>query len=225
MNWQVKQRVDFYLEEFQPPRIPADLERMLIGAAVHGILFAVVLVGLVINWYYQGARLADMTAAQSRVEQQVANIERERPPLHLNEELVRERDKARRDLESSQKILRFLTQQDIKSSVSFTSMVEQLGEQDIRGVWLKRFSFFNEGRDINIEGYTDDPAKVSRYVSALLNRSGYENQAFRFVDVHKTEDKPWLTFRLDTRPERPASPTNQALTSGEIMRRAREGRL
>lgn len=227
MNWQVKQRVNFYLDEFQPPRIPADLNRLLIGAVVHGVLFLLVLVGLVINWYYQGNRLMHISREQSSVEQQVANIERERPPLLLDEQLVAERDRTRRNLESSQRILRFLSQQELSSSYSFTSMVEQLGEQNINGVWLNRFAFYDEGKQINIEGYTDDPAKVSRYVTTLLARSSYEQHAFRFVDVHKTEGKPWLSFRLDTRPEdKPAAAAGSpALTSNEVMRRAREGRL
>ncbi|WP_370315431.1 hypothetical protein [Thalassolituus sp.] len=227
MNWQVKQRINFYLEEFQPPRIPSDLERLIIGVAVHAVLFVIVLFGLMINFYYQGHRLDGMTLRQAEVEQQVANIERERPPLSLDEALVSERDRARRNLESSQKILRFLTQQDLRSSHSFTTMVSQLGEQDVRGVWLQRFAFYEEGKQINIEGFTDDPAKVSRYVSSLLGRSGYRNHAFRFVDVHKTEGKPWLSFRLDTRPtdKNSAQPAAQVTTSAEIMRRAREGRI
>ena len=227
MNWQVKQRVNFYIEEFRPPRIPTDLNHLMIGAAVHGVLFVLVLIGLVINWYYQGNRLMKITQSQVMVEQQVANIERERPPLHLDDQLVAERDRARRNLESSQRILRFLTQQELRSSYSFTSMVEQLGEQNINGVWLSRFAFFDEGKQINIEGYTDDPAKVSRYVSTLLARSSYEQHAFRFVDVHKAEGKPWLSFRLDTRPEekQTAQAGAPVLTSNEVMRRAREGRL
>lgn len=228
MSWEIKQRVNFYLDEFQPPKIPDDLKMILIGAGLHVGIAVVVLLGLVINWYWQGHRLEGMQERQAIVEQQVANIESERPPLKLDDALVAQRAKLREDLESSQRILRYLTQQELDSSTSFTTMVKELGDQDVRGVWLKSFAFYDEGRHINISGFTDDPAKISRYVSDLLKRSGFSEQAFRFVDVRKQEDSRWLTFKLDTRPrekEKPAEPRNAALTSAELMRRAREGVL
>ncbi len=228
MTWEIKQSVNFYLEEFQPPKIPKDLRLILIGAAVHVGVAAFAIFCLVINWYYQGQRLENMTERQALVEQQVANIENERPPLQLDDALVNERTKLRSDLESSQRILRYLTQQELDSSRSFTTMVSQLGEQDVKGVWLKSFAFYEEGRHIDITGYTDDPAKVSRYVSDLLKRSGFTEQAFRFVDVRKEENNRWLTFRLDSRPrekENQVSSQTAVLTAAEIQRRAREGRL
>lgn len=228
MTWDIKQTVNFYLEEFQPPKIPRDLNRIIIGAGVHVALMAVLTVGLVLNWYWQSHRLQQVTAHHVAVEQQVNNLESERPPLKLNQALVDERADLRSNLESSQRILRYLTQQELSTSYSFTEMVAQLSEQDIRGVWLNRFSFFSEGRDIRLEGFTDDPAKVSRYVSSLLARPGYKDHAFRFVDVRKAEDSGRLSFRLDSRvqetPETVATAASEPLTSRRIMQAMREGR-
>ncbi len=228
MSWEIKQRANFYLEEFQPPKIPDDLRAILIGAGLHVGIAVIALLGLVINWHWQGHRLQGMLERQTIVEQQVANIESERPPLKLNDALVAQRTKLREDLESSQRILRYLTQQELDSSTSFTTMVKELGDQDVRGVWLKSFAFYDEGRHINISGYTDDPAKISRYVSDLLKRSGFSEQAFRYVDVRKEEESRWLTFRLDTRPrekEKTSEPRNAAMTSAEVLRRVREDTL
>lgn len=227
MSWDIKQQVNFYLEEFQPPKIPQDLRLILIGVGVHVAVAVVVVVGLAINWTWQGHRLESVTARHNLVEQQVANIERERPPLQVDQTLVDERARLREDLESSQRILRYLTQQELQSSHSFTSMVAQLGEQNISGVWLKNFSFLEEGKDISLQGYTDDPAKISRYVTSLLARDGYRDHAFRSVDVQRGEDGRWLEFRLDSRPqkkEKPAETQRTALTSREVMRQLREGR-
>ena len=127
MSWEIKQRVNFYLDEFQPPKIPDDLKMILIGAGLHVGIAVVVLLGLVINWYWQGHRLEGMQERQAIVEQQVANIESERPPLKLDDALVAQRAKLREDLESSQRILRYLTQQELDSSTSFTTMVKELG--------------------------------------------------------------------------------------------------
>ena len=70
MSWEIKQRVNFYLDEFQPPKIPGDLKMILIGAGLHVGIAVVVLLGLVINWYWQGHRLEGMQERQAIVEQQ-----------------------------------------------------------------------------------------------------------------------------------------------------------
>ncbi|MEK9712941.1 MAG: PilN domain-containing protein [Thalassolituus sp.] len=227
MSWDIKQQINFYLEEFQPPKIPQDLRLILIGAGLHAVLIVLVIAGLAINFVWQGHRLKNVTQQHVIVEQQVANIERERPPLQRDQSLVDERSRLREELESSQRILRYLTQQELESSHSFTTMVQQLGEQNVSGVWLKRFSFDDEGNDISLEGYTDDPAKISRYVTSLLARDGYRDHAFRSVDVQRDEDGRWLQFRLDSRPvkkEKSAETQRTALTSREVMRQLREGR-
>ena len=43
MSWEIKQRVNFYLDEFQPPKIPGDLKMILIGAGLHVGIAVVVL--------------------------------------------------------------------------------------------------------------------------------------------------------------------------------------
>ena len=91
MSWEIKQRANFYLEEFQPPKIPGDLRAILIGAGLHVGIAVITLFGLVINWHWQGHRLEGMIERQAIVEQQVANIESERPPLKLNDALVAQR--------------------------------------------------------------------------------------------------------------------------------------
>ena len=45
----------------------------------------------------------------------------------------------------------------------------------------------------------DDPAKISKYVSTLVEKSAYQRRAFRYIDVQKEDDKQWLRFQLDTR--------------------------
>lgn len=229
MTWEVKQRINFYLEEFQPPRIPSDLQQLIFGVIAHAVIAIVVLVGLTINWYWQGIRMEKVTALQADVAIQVATIERERPPLKVDQTLTKQRDEMRMDLDSSQRILRYLTQQELSNSHSFTNLVTDLGEQDISGVWLKRFAFYKEGQHIKLEGYTDDPAKVSKYVSTLLARDGFDNHAFRFVDIYKEEDSAWLSFTLDSRPHLVNSSSGGAkkttITSKKLMNNAREGRL
>lgn len=226
MTWDVKQSVNFYLEEFHPPRIPTDLRLIMMGVGLHISVATLVIFCLLINWLYQGQRLKSMTEEQTRLVQQVAEIEAGLSPLTLDDTLVDERTKLRNDLESSQLILRYLTQQELDSRRSFTTMTSQLGEQNINGMWLSSFTFYEGGRHVDITGYTDDPAKVSRYVTDLLGRSGFNEQTFRYVDVMREEGEAWLIFRLDSRSREQANEEvlqSSIPTSSDIVRRAREG--
>lgn len=228
MTWVIKQRINFYLDEFRPPKIPDDLRRLLIGIAVHAVVAVLLLLGVIVNWYWQELRLSEVVDLQAAVELDVKNIEQERPPLKLDQALVTQRNEMRQELESSQRILRYLTQRELSSSHSFTTLVAGLGEQKLPGVWLKRFSFFRDGEEMSIEGYTYDPAQVSKYASTLLARDGYTERAFRFVDIRKVKDEDWLSFKLDSRQlevNSEKATKKVVVTSNELMRNAREGRL
>ena len=92
MSWEVKQSIDFYLDEFKPPRLPDDLKFILVGVGLHAVFAVVLIGGLLINGYVQSAYFQRISMKQSDVERQVSNIENERPSLQLDPALVAERD-------------------------------------------------------------------------------------------------------------------------------------
>ncbi len=221
MTWEVKQRIDFYFDDFKPPRLPADLRFIVIGLGIHAGFAVLLIAGLLINGYFQQGYLDEMVKRQNAVEMQVSNIENERPSLQLDSDLVAERDKAGNNLESSRRILQYLTQQDIGESHSFRGLVEGLTNQEVSGVWLSGFRFSDEGRNIRLTGHTTDPVKVSGYAGSLLDQESYQGRSFRLIQVSKEEDQPYLTFVLDTRnkddKETPAS--KPSLTSKAIKQK------
>lgn len=199
MSWQIKQHLDFYIEEFQPPKIPRELRVMITSAAVHVAAMLVIALGLMSFWFWQGEELKYAQQQQKFLEQQIVEIQALRPPLVVDARLAEQRDLARRQLEGGQKVLRYLTQQQLEEGQSFTQLVSQLGDQHVAGVWLNQFSISDQGRHISLHGYVDDPAKISKYVATLVEKRAYQGRAFRYIDVQKEEDKQWLRFQLDTR--------------------------
>ena len=199
MSWQIKQRVNFFTDEFKPPQLPDEIARLiLILAAVTSLMLVV----LVSAWSYSGWQERALEAArqqQAFLRQQLETLKAERPPLAVDTGLEQQKQQQEQRLIAHQKILRYLTQGQLQQSYSFTPMVEQLGEQNIKGVWLQSFAIDDQGQRIGLNGYVDDPAKLSPYVSSLVNRSAYKNRAFRFIDLQKNEDNSWLKFELDTR--------------------------
>tara|TARA_R110001583_G_scaffold130242_1_gene282008 strand:+ start:936 stop:1586 length:651 start_codon:yes stop_codon:yes gene_type:complete len=199
MSWQIKQNLNFYIEEFQPPKIPRELRLMITSAAVHVMAMVVIAIGLMSFWFWQGSELKNAQEQQRFLEKKIVEIQALRPPLVVDARLAEQRDLARRQLEGGQKVLRYLTQQQLEEGQSFTQLVSQLGDQNVKGVWLNQFSISDQGRHIGLQGYVDDPAKISKYVSTLVEKSAYQRRAFRYIDVQKEDDKQWLRFQLDTR--------------------------
>lgn len=220
MSWEIKQHIDFYLDDFKPPRLPEDLRFIVVGLGIHATFALLLIGGLVINSYAQSAYLQQVTQEQAQVENEVANLETERPSLELDEALVAERDKAGNNLESSRRILQYLTQQDVGQSYSFRSLVGGLTEQTVSGVWLSGFRFSEEGQQIRLTGHAYDPKKVSGYAGQLLDKAAYQGRSFRFIQVNKTEGESYLTFTLDTEnktDDTAAKPDQSSLTSRLIM--------
>ena len=199
MSWQVKQRINFYTDEFRPPQLPDDIARLLWSFAANAavVLLLTLLVGVYAVW--QNKNLSTAESRHSYLQQQLEQVRASRPPLLEDSALKLAKENAEQQLKTSRGILRYLTQGHLEKSQSFTAMVEQLGDQDVKGVWLQSFVISDQGQRINLAGYVDDPAKLSPYISTLVKRDAYKNKAFRFIDIQKNETNSWLKFELDTR--------------------------
>lgn len=198
MSWQVKQQVNFYTDDFRPPHLPEDIALLLLQLAANLGLVVVLLLFTYLFSVWQNSNLIDSHQRHDFLQTQLEEMKASRPPLVADAGLTATKEKSQRDLISSQKILRFLTRGQLEESKSFTTLVEQLGEQDIKGVWLQKFSIDQQGTHIALQGYVDDPVKLSPYVASLVQRSAYKNKAFRYIDVKKAEGTSWLKFELDT---------------------------
>ena len=199
MSWQVKQQINFYTDEFRPPQLPDDIARLLLqlaGSAAVALVLALIVFGFSV---WQGKSLDSAREQQTFLQQQLEQEKASRPPLSIDSGLQQQKEVAEAKLRSGEKILRYLTQGQLEESYSFTSMVEQLGDQDVKGVWLQSFAIEEQGARVSLAGYVDDPAKLSPYISSLVQRSAYRNKAFRFIDLQKNKANSWLKFELDTR--------------------------
>lgn len=207
MSWLIKQRINFYTDEFKPPQLPGDIARLLVISAVLVSLMLVTFVGFLSYASWQGEILDNARQQQMFLQQQLETIKVERPPLTTDSSLEQQEQLQQQRLMANQKVLRYLTQGHLEQSHSFTPMVEQLGEQDIKGVWLQRFTIKEQGERIGLSGYVDNPAKLSPYIASLVRRSAYKSRAFRFIDLQKNDANNWLKFELDTRARETQKPS------------------
>ncbi|MCD8523451.1 MAG: hypothetical protein LRY66_04310 [Saccharospirillaceae bacterium] len=197
MTWQIQQRINFYLEEFRPPVLPQPIRRLLWQLLLSVLLM--LCVGLMVLAYRQWLWNTEQQAEQltQRLTLQLEHEMARRPPLVVDSGLQQQVEAARRQLSNSQKILLYLSREHLQQSQSLTPLIAQLGEQPVTGIWLQGFSLRDAGQHVRLLGFVDDPARLSGYVSALLQRSAYSGKSFRQIDVQRTGER-WLSFVLDT---------------------------
>jgi hypothetical protein len=209
MSWQIQQRVNFYIEEFRPPALPQNIRRLLLQLAASAALM--LLLTLLLLAYLQWQQHEQLQESR-QIEQLSAQLETEiarHPPLVADSGLQLQVEQARLQLAASQKILFYLGREQLQQSQSVTPLVAQLGEQQVSGVWLQGFRVSDAGQQVRLQGFVDEPEKLSRYVVELLQRSAYRGKSFSQIDVQRSGQR-WLSFLLDT--EAPAPDDETAVT-------------
>ena len=197
MTWQIQQRVNFYLEEFRPPGLPQPVRRLLLQLGLSTLLMLLAALALLGYWQWLGSTQQQTELLTHSLTQQLEDEMARHPPLVVDSGLQQQLAEARRQLSNSQKILLYLGREQLQQSQSFTPLIAQLGEQQVSGVWLQRFSVRDGGQQIRLQGFVDEPSKLSRYVVELLQRSAYAGKSFSQIDVQRSEQR-WLSFVLDT---------------------------
>lgn len=208
MPWQAKQQLNLYTQEFKAPVLPENIKRLLLLLALNFILVLIVSATTsgISFWYQQ--RLLGVQQQRDFIQQQLHEERRNKPPLLPRDDLLQKKSILENQINSHRKILSYLTQGKFNSSQSLTPLVEQLGEQSIDGVWLESFVITRLGQDVALAGYVDDPAKLSPYVTSLIQRSAYKGKAFRHINVSNLTDNGQLAFELNTQPKKEKEAAN-----------------
>ena len=116
-----------------------------------------------------------------------------------------------KQLSQQRRVISFLRQDLINDSSSFTSLFEQLSHQNVTGIWLSKIEILNKSADIQLYGYAQTPNKVSRYISALGEKSAYIGRSFKQINVTQSQQS-WNEFFLSTKKEQ--EPTATTMTGG-----------
>lgn len=199
MSWQIRQKINFYSDEFRPPRLARDVSILLRNMALTSVLMLILAALALVLKLWMHSRV---DAAQATSDALIAAIEQEqqrRPPLVADPQLQKELDKARQQLINSQRVLTYLSREGQELPPSFTALVSQLGDVKTDGIWLSGFSMDGSGNHIELRGFAQKAARVSPYVEALAQQPAYQGMAFRQVEINTEPGQKWLTFRLDTR--------------------------
>jgi len=199
---QVKHAINLYLPRFRPPQLSSAMQR-LIKVCIVGLLGIIVLsLCLFLLRIYFDSQLESAKQEQLRLEAELNLVVSQLPNTVVDKNLQNQIAREEKLLAKQHRVITFLRQDSISDSSSFTSLVEQLSNQNVKDIWLSKFEVINQGQDIQLYGYAKTPEQVSRYLSLLGTQEAYKGRAFKQINIVRGKNG-WNEFFLSTQPESP----------------------
>ncbi|ASP37186.1 hypothetical protein CHH28_00130 [Bacterioplanes sanyensis] len=196
MRTDVKQHINFYVEEFHPPTLAKPVAYLLASLAINGALLLVM--GVVLWWLatQQVQETEQWQLQREQVSEELQQLQDSLPPLQQDPDLVAQQQRLQQQRIGAQAALSYLTRGQLEESQSFTRMLRGLGQVANQGVWLQGVRIDDGGESLALRGYLQRPQQLSSYVEALLQQPGYRGRAFRHIQIEEVEDQSWLQFEL-----------------------------
>lgn len=197
---QVKQSINLYLEEFQPAKLPLPvLQAVKVVLITLLSLLVITCLSLIVRTYYVTG-LKDAKVEQEALNAELKQVLAQLPNNVIDKNLEARITREEKLLAKQRRVITFLRQDSISDSSSFTPIVEQLSHQSVDNIWLSKFEVVNQGKDIQLFGYSKTPEQVSRYLTMLGTQPAYQGRAFKQINV-KRSDHAWNEFFLSTKKE------------------------
>jgi Tfp pilus assembly protein PilN len=195
---QAKQSINLYLPKFRPPQLSQAI-LLLLKVSVIGFISLLILIGLLfLGKLYLGSQLQQTKIEQVKLNQELVKVIAQLPNTIVDKNLLMQIEREEKLLAKQKRVISFLRQDSISDSSSFTSLVEQLSQQNIKGIWLSKFAVTNQGQDIQLFGYAKTPDRVSDYLTMLGTQPAYRGRAFKQIHISRGE-QAWNEFFLSTR--------------------------
>jgi len=193
----VKHSINLYLPRFRPPELSSAMMLLIKISGLGFILLVIVVSTLFLSQLYLSAQVDTTKIEQQALNDELVAVIAQLPNTVIDKNLVLRIEREKKLLEKQTRVISFLRQDSIKDSSSYTSLVEQLSQQSVKGIWLSKFEVVNQGDDIQLYGFAKTPDQVSRYLTMLGTQPAYQGRAFKQIDINRGS-QAWSEFFLST---------------------------
>lgn len=207
----VKHQINLYLPRFRPPKLPREVIVLMLASSLTILALFIITLGLWAFNAYTAANIEQLQAEQREHNSELKELLAQLPDMNVDSSLEARIAREQKQLSQQRRVISFLRQDLINDSSSFTSLFEQLSHQNVTGIWLSKIEILNKSADIQLYGYAQTPNKVSRYISALGEKSAYIGRSFKQINVTQSQQS-WNEFFLSTKKEQ--EPTATTMTGG-----------
>lgn len=202
MIWNEQQRLNFYTEEFQPKRLPASLEQMLVRLGfIFGVLGCAGLFLLARSWYIE-QQINSVQVELTSWTDQLAALNKGLKPKAVDPELMRQLEAIRRELATDRQRLQIVESLPLNETRTYELMVQQLAQIPGNDIWLTGIRFGQGSSQIQLTGLARSPASLPVYLGQLKQLSGFRGRHFQHLELRQQEAEDrvqGIAFTLDTR--------------------------
>ena len=102
-----------------------------------------------------------------------------------------------KDLVNKQTVLDVLSNKKLGNTSGFTQHFEGLARQTIKGLWITRAHFLQGGTELDIQGKSNQPDLVPKYLQALSSEDAFKGTEFNSFVIQKNNKSNTLEFKLN----------------------------
>lgn len=194
---EVKQKINLYLPRFQPEKLSKEAKGLFLSVFAALFLFMLVVITLltinIINEASVDEKEKELSILNNYLADAISKIPNTTPDTNLINRIAKEKIAIYR----KQKVIDYLYKDTIGEGENFTSLVDQLAQQDIKEVWLSKIEVLNKGDDIQLFGNAKTPSQVSKYIEMLGLQDSYKGRSFQQIKINKSTSN-WNEFYIST---------------------------
>lgn len=187
------------LNLYQPLRPAADgrPSRALLLLAALALLLGILLDGAWQLWrlYSLDSRLVQAERAAAQAEAELASARQAFREPQADPRLPQRLAEVERDSRELQRVAEYLRVLQAERSAGFSPALDALAERHLAGVWLSAIRLEQGGRDLLLEGASQQPALLPDYLNSLGRSPAFAGRQFARFDLDR-DDAGVLRFRL-----------------------------
>ena len=171
-------------------------QRKVFSAATLAQIVAIVALGLGAIYGYSrwtvsrlSGDVAVLEAQQAQAQAQFEKLSREVAATRDDQGLKSELTRAEADLKARQQLLVWLGENEQERQLGFSAHIKGLARQHRGDLWLDGIALNQGGRIVTLQGGSDDPAAVVRYLRRLGQEPAFAGLEFHTVSIARPEAK------------------------------------
>lgn len=194
----VKHQINLYLPRFRPPKLSQDVWKFIKAFVITLLVLITLTLVLYIAKSYLASQVEQLTQEQTYQTRVLSDLNAQLPSMSVDKNLEASIVREKELLANQKRAISFLRQDSISEKSSFTPLVAQLSEQSVKGIWLSKIEIMNQGNDIQLYGFAQNPNFISQYIAALGEKNAYRGRTFKQITVSQSETR-WKQFFLSTK--------------------------
>lgn len=153
------------------------------------------------RWQLEQLRedLVRMQAQERESTQRIVELTRSLGSQAIDPQLQENVEAKRRESRLKRELLNRISGSDLGESAGFSSALEGLGRQRLQGLWLTLIVLDDGGREVRLQGISQDAALVPKFIQQLSAERSFQGRGFRQLEMNRSETlRNAVNFRLAT---------------------------